>query len=182
MVEQEKKMTTNLPSYVVAEIPEPVRSEIQDMRDALGTPTARLPVEITLLGSSGVGPIPTGTSIESILFEVESVFSSVEPWEVAFSEIRVFPNTSIAYLAPVARDSFDHVHSLLCDSSLPRSGSLFPYNPHCSLRSGSATKDEISDILSRDFPRASFMIDTISVYDFDNEAVQCNLVHQMKLA
>ena len=48
-------------SYIVAEIPEPVHSQIQGMRDSLNTLTSKLPVEITLAGSSGVGPIPVGT-------------------------------------------------------------------------------------------------------------------------
>ena len=174
-------MTTTLPSYVVAEIPDPVRSEIQALRDELGTPTARLPVEITLFGSSGVGPIPVGASVESIIHEIESVFSSVSPWEAAFDEVRVFPNTSIAYLAPVDRSPFDLIHNLLRDSALPRSSNQFPYNPHCTLRSGAATAGELSKILSRDFPTSSFLIDTISVYDLDVEGIRCNLHCQKKL-
>ena len=46
---------------IVAEIPDPVRSQVQALRDSLNTPTRKLPVEITLAGSSGVGPIPAGT-------------------------------------------------------------------------------------------------------------------------
>lgn len=53
-------------SYIVAEIPDPVRSQIQALRDSLNTLTARLPVEITLAGSSGVGPIPIGTDLSLI--------------------------------------------------------------------------------------------------------------------
>ena len=174
-------MITTLPAYVVVEIPEPIRDEIQSLRDELATPTSRLPVEITLFGSSGVGPIPSGTSVESVVHEVESVFSSIKPWDVVFDEICVFPNTSIAYLSPVNRSPFDRAHRLLRDSKLPRSNNEFPYNPHCTLRSGSTTEDELSKIVARDFPTSPFVVDTISVYDFDNRSVKCNLVHQMKL-
>ena len=174
-------MTTTLPSYIVAEIPEPIRSEIQNLRDSLGTLTARLPVEITLFGSSGVGPIPAGTSIESIVAEVNSIFSSIEPWEVRFDGVRVFANTSIAYLAPFDRFNFDRIHNILCDSPLPRSENEFAYNPHCTLRSGLATADELSKILDIDFPASSFTIDTISIYDFDAEAAHCDMVYSKKL-
>ena len=175
-------MNTTLPAYVVVEIPEPIRGEIQSLRDEFATPTSRLPVEITLFGSSGVGPIPAGISVESIVHEVETVFSSIDPWDVVFDGIRVFPNTSIAYLVPSERAPFDRAHNLLRNSALPRSKNQFPYNPHCTLRVGTATEDELSNVMARDFPISPFVVDTVSVYDFDNEAIRCNLVHQIKLA
>lgn len=57
-------------AYIVAEIPEPVRSQVQALRDSLNTLTAKLPVEITLAGSSGVGPIPVGTDLSLIKWPV----------------------------------------------------------------------------------------------------------------
>jgi hypothetical protein len=169
-------MITRLPSYVVAEIPEPTRSEIQALRDSFSTPTALLPVEITLLGSSGTGPIPVGTSISFIQEQIDSLLSTVSSWEVSFSEIRIFPNTSIVYLAPTDRQPFDHCHKILRYSSLPTLPSKFSYNPHCTLRSGPATTLELASALERKFPQASFMIEMISVY-----SAHCDLVYQKSI-
>lgn len=146
-------MTTRFLSYLVADVPEPVRSRIQALREAFGTPTALLPVEITLLGSSGVGPIPAGTPIRVIQEQIDLLFAPIAPWDVSFSGIRVFPDTAIAYLAPVDRCCFDRIHSMLRDSALPRTESEFPYNPHCSLRCGPATPVELSSILEQAFPK-----------------------------
>ncbi len=174
-------MTTSLPSYVVAEIPEPIRSKIKALRESFGTPTALLPVEITLFGSSGVGPIPAGTPIQAIQEQIDLLFAPIAPWNVSFSEIRVFPNTAIAYLSPLDRSCFDRIHAILRGSSIPCTESAFPFNPHCTLRSGSATPEELSRILEHSFPVEPFMIDTISVYDFDSSAVHCDLIYQRKL-
>jgi 2'-5' RNA ligase len=171
-------MTTRFASYVVAEIPKPVRSKVQALRESFGTPTALLPVEITLLGSSGVGPIPAGTSIRAIQEQIDFLFGRIAPWDVTFAGIRVFPETAIAYLAPVDRSCFDRVHAMLRDSTLPHTESPFSYNPHCTLRSGPATPGELSRILEHPFPGEPFRIDTISVYEFDDSTDHCELIYR----
>ena len=82
-------------SYIVAEIPEPVRSQIQILRDSLNTPTRKLPVEITLAGSSGVGPIPVGTDLSLVKRHLDRTLSDISPFRARFSAIRTFPNTSV---------------------------------------------------------------------------------------
>jgi len=163
-----KNMTTSLPCYVVVDIPAPICTEIQHIRDLFATPTATLPVEMTLLGSSGPDPIPVGTEISFLQDQIEHVFGQVRPWTVSFSAVRVFPDTSIVYLAPSDRSPFDSVHCLLRASMLPVSASPFPYTPHCTLRAGSTlTPDQLSHLLAYPFPKAAFQIDSVSSYAYD---------------
>jgi hypothetical protein len=56
-------MKTRFPAYVVLNVPEPIRSIVSEIRRKLQYRGAGLPVEITLAGSSGVGPIPPGLFI-----------------------------------------------------------------------------------------------------------------------
>jgi hypothetical protein len=79
-------------SSVVTEIPVPVCSQVQALRDSLNTLTAKLPVEITLAGSSGVGPIPVGTDLSLIKRHLDRILSNVSPFRARFSAIRTFPN------------------------------------------------------------------------------------------
>src|SRR5262245_760616 len=97
----------SLPACIVLEIPSPVREAVQAIRDSLGTVAALLPVEITVAGSSGVGPIPAGTDKNEIQERLRVVTSGFEPFQVRFQEIRRFPNTDIFYLAPEDREPFD---------------------------------------------------------------------------
>jgi 2'-5' RNA ligase len=123
-------------AYIVAEIPEPVRSQVQALRDSLNTLTAKLPVEITLAGSSGVGPIPVGTDLSLIKRHLDRTLADIVPFRARFSAIRAFPNTSIFFLEPFDRSPFDHLHQELRSSGIPFSGIRWPYNPHCTLRGG----------------------------------------------
>lgn len=175
-------MKTEYRSYVVAEIPEPVRAQIQALRDSLNTPTAKLPVEITLAGSSGVGPIPAGTELSFIESGLDHAFAEISPFRASFAGIRVFPNTSIYYLEPSDRSAFDQIHQKLRSSGIPFSEISWPYNPHCTLRGGaSLSLEAASELLAHPFPKEEFWINTVSVYQLDDVTLNCKLLYQRAL-
>jgi 2'-5' RNA ligase len=169
-------------AYIVVEIPEPVRSQVQALRDSLNTLTAKLPVEITLAGSSGVGPIPAGTDLSFIKRHLDRTLSDISPFRARFSAIRAFPNTSIFYLEPFDRSPFDHLHQKLRNSGIPFSENQWPYNPHCTLRGGERlSADAASELTSRSFPQEEFWINTVSVYHLADTSLDCKLLCQRTL-
>jgi 2'-5' RNA ligase len=173
---------TEHPSYIVAEIPEPVRSQVQALRDSLHTLTAKLPVEITLAGSSGVGPIPAGVDLSLIKRHLDRILSHISRFRARFSAIRTFPNTSIFFLEPFDRSPFDRLHQELRTSGIPFSGIQWPYNPHCTLRGGAPlSPDAAFELASRSFPQQEFWIDTVSVYQLDDASLDCKLLCQRTL-
>ncbi len=171
-----------LPAFIVLEIPPPVRGIIQSIRDSLSTRVARLPIEITVAGSSGVGPIPAGTGRNETERCLKLVLDGLKPFQVRFQEIRRFPNTDIFYLAPHGRQSFDRIHETLKASGISFGPSLWPYNPHCTLRVGPMTNHASEeDIFRVSFPKEDFVIDTLSIYEFDPQSVTSHLSFQTKL-
>jgi 2'-5' RNA ligase len=174
--------TYRLPTYIVLEIPPPVRGVIQSIRDTLATPAARLPVEITVAGSSGIGPIPAGTDKNETEAALKFVLARLKPFRVRFQEIRRFPNTNIFYLAPEERQPFDHIHEVLKGSRITFGLNPWPYNPHCTLRGG-PMNDHASaeDIFKLSLPKQDFVIDTLSIYEFDSRTVTCYLSFQAKI-
>jgi 2'-5' RNA ligase len=169
-------------AFIVAEISEPVRSQVQAMRDSLNTLTARLPVEITLAGSSGVGPIPPGTDLSLIERHLDRILPGIAPFRARFSAIRSFPGTFVFYLEPFDRWPFDHLHQELRTSGIPFSGSRWPYNPHCTLRGGEPlTADAAVELASRPFPGEEFWINRVSVYQLDGASLDCKLLCQRTL-
>lgn len=174
--------TYRLPACVVLEIPSHVAAPIQSIRDSLATLTSRLPVEITVAGSSGVGPIQVGTDKKKTEDCVEAMLNGLEPFRMRFQEVRRFPNTDIFYLAPEERQPFDHIHQTLKASGIPFGPNPWPYNPHCTLRAGPmANPASAEDILSISFPKQDFVIDTLSIYELDAQALTCRLSFQTKL-
>jgi 2'-5' RNA ligase len=166
-------------AYIVAEIPEPVRSQIQILRDSLNSPAPKLPVEITLAGSSGVGPIPVGTDLSLVQRHLERILSDISPFRTRFSAIRAFPNTSIFYLEPFDRSSFDRIHQKLRLSGIPFSEIPWPYHPHCTIRGGGSLEAETAaELLARPFPTEEFQINTVSVYQLNDISADCKLLFQ----
>jgi 2'-5' RNA ligase len=171
-----------LPAYIVLEIPPPVRGEIQSMRDSLATPAARLPVEITVAGSSGIGSIPPGTDKNQTEAALKSALTTLKPFRARFQEIRRFPNTDIFYLAPEDRQPFDQIHEALKRSGIAFGSNSWPYNPHCTLRGGPMTDSSSGEeIFKLSFPKADFVIDTLSIYEFDPRTVTSHLAFQTKM-
>ncbi len=180
-------MKTQYPASIVVEIPEPIRSQIRSIRESLGTITAKMPVEITVAGSSGLGYIPPGRDLSKIICEIDRIASGFDAFEVSFSEIGLFPNSFVFYLAPSDRNPFDSLHRALWGSSIPFSESPYPFIPHCTLRDGKALdKEEMNGIFAIPFPEESFLIDSISIYDLPvydaNESVcDYNRLYNRKL-
>lgn len=176
-------MNYRLPAFIVLEIPPPVRGVIQAIRDSLATLTARLPVEITVAGSSGIGPIPIGTDRSETEVRLHDVLAGLEPFRVRFQEVRRFPNTDIFYLAPQDRQPFDRIHEKLKASGIPFGPNPWPYNPHCTLRAGTMnTSASAEDIFGLSFPREDFVIDTLSVYELDARNLTFHLSFQAKMS
>ncbi len=169
-------------SFIVVEIPEPVRSGVQSLRNSLGTRIAKLPVEITIAGSSGVGPIPRGADLSLVERDLVRVLSPFRAFSSSFSAIRFFPNTSTFYLEPVDRSPFDQLHQAIRASGIPFSESRWPYTPHCTLRMGEPFSAEAAaDLLRKPIPNEEFRIDTVSAYGVDEGLTDCRLLFQRSL-
>jgi 2'-5' RNA ligase len=175
-------MLTQHKSFVVLDLPEPARSAIQSIRDQLKTFTAKLPVEITLAGSSGVGPIPERSDLNLIADEIQKIASGTSAFEMEFGAAAHFPETGIFYLPPVDRGPFDSLHAALAESKIPFPKSPFPYNPHCSLRVGPKVDPAMAEMIcSLPFPRHKLLLDTIAVYSLDGATFSVSLLRRFSL-
>ena len=85
--------------FVVAELGEPVREKIlevqrwADPRLAAGTPP-----HVTMVGSSGVGPLPLGTPVELLRERIEPITRDTAPITMRFERPHRFMQTDIIVL------------------------------------------------------------------------------------
>ena len=168
------------PAYITVDIPEPINSTVKKLRRRYGNVHEQIPVEITIAGSSGVGPIPIGTSLELICSEVDKISQELHSFEMSFGRMTKFPNTTLSYLEPSDRSLFDQWHELFTSSEIPFSENTFPYNPHCTIRRFTTTEDyEAAE--RNPFPDEVFRVNTLSVYDLSVDALGCDLLHRLEL-
>jgi 2'-5' RNA ligase len=178
-----RQMKTRFPAYVVLDIPQPIRSAVSNIRKRLRYPAASLPVEITIAGSSGVGPIPAGYSIPTLVRQLGPIVETHRAFRTRFSGIGSFRDTHNYYLSPEDRTPFDEMHQSVGQSVVGFSPIQWPYTPHCTLRTGNELDLEDKDFLnSLRVPTSAFTLDTLSIYQLDDASLQCDFIHQWQLA
>ncbi len=162
-------MIISNPSYVVLEIPKPISTAITHIREKYEPKIAHFPVEITVAGSSGVGPISCGQELDFVISELEKCLVSFTSFKTSFLTIERFPETDIFYLVPDDKSPFQKFHDSITSTNISFKTNPHPYDPHCSLRGFTplpqGLEDEINNIV---FPKEQFKISKIAIYEVDN--------------
>jgi hypothetical protein len=166
------------PTFVVGELPRDIAGWVRTTRLAFEPAISHLPAEITLAGSSGVGPIAVAQSIASVRFKLEAALEGRLPFESRFSSIGNFPGTDIFFASPEP-EPFIALHWAIVASGVEFEPSPFPYCPHCSLKGFSALRPGERDALDNlSVPTTPFTIRTVSVYEMDR--MQPNLLFSIE--
>ena len=120
--------------FVVAELGEPVREQIlevqrwADPRLAAGTPP-----HVTMVGSSGVGPLPLGTPVELLREKVEPITRETPPITMKFERPHRFMQTDIIVLPLDPHGPLRVLHERVASTGLPFERARFQFSPHATL-------------------------------------------------
>jgi 2'-5' RNA ligase superfamily len=156
------------PTFIVAELPEEIATWVKLMHQELEPAIAHMPAEITLAGSSGVGHLRIGQTLEDVERILSEMLEHRLPFEACFLRVGNFPNTEIFFLEP-ARQPFDELHSLLANSALEFEANPFPFNPHCPLKGFTPLRPGDRERLEQlVIPAQPFMIRSVAVYENEN--------------
>jgi hypothetical protein len=156
------------PSFIVAELSEEIAACVTSVRRDLEPAIAHMPAEITLAGSSGVGSLKIGQSLEDVERILSELLEQRLPFESRFLCVGNFPNTEIFFLEPV-REPFDELHLLLTTNALEFEANLFPFNPHCSLKGFTPLQPGDCERLERlVIPADLFKIHSVAVYELEH--------------
>jgi hypothetical protein len=155
------------PAFIVALLPESTAAWIHETRRTFEPAIAGMPVEITLAGSSGVGPISPGQDVERTRSILESTVAGRLPFDARFTGIDNFPGTEIFFAAP-EQEPFVGLHRDIADSGIAFQPSAFPYRAHCSLKGFTPLRPgQRAALLALSVPSQPFTIRTISVYEIE---------------
>jgi 2'-5' RNA ligase len=152
-------------TYVVLDVPEPAASQVMAIRKRHRDEfRASLPVEITLIGSSGVGVFDAAQDPKAAFAALDAIAAETAPIQACFGSVLRFPNTDIFVFTLQDESPLRALHERIAKSGLSFTSSPFPFTPHCTLRSRSPVSDEdVAELLSLQVPE-SFVLDTMSVY------------------
>lgn len=88
---------------------------------------------VTLVGSSGVGPIEAGTSLEAVRAALEPIARATPPVEVRFGAPTRFMQTNIVSLPLDPNGPVRALYERLRGSGLPFGPARFAFTPHVTL-------------------------------------------------
>lgn len=158
-------MQITKPTYIVVELPVTVAEWVRSTRVTFEPAIAHLPAEITLTGSSGVGPMKRGQSLALIETCLKSALFGQLPFESCFLDVNCFPGTDIFFASP-ERARFDTLHASIVASGIEFEPSPYPYNPHCSLKGYTPLQPGQRKLIeSLAFPKHRFVMNEIAIYE-----------------
>jgi 2'-5' RNA ligase len=120
--------------YIVAELPEPARSAILDIQRWADPRLARgTPPHVTLVGSSGAGPIPVSTPVAEVRDTLAPILRDTEPIVAKLGDPVRFMQTSIIVLPLDPHGPLRVLHERIRTSGLRVEAPRFPFSPHVTL-------------------------------------------------
>lgn len=120
--------------FVLAELPGEAGEAVRAIQQRYDPKLARLtPPHVTLVGSSGVGAIPSDTPLERIHEALLPVAQSTQPMQLPFGAPHRFMQTDIISLPLDPNGPLRRLHERLARSGLKFKQSRFLFSPHCTL-------------------------------------------------
>ena len=158
-------MVIENPTFIVIEFSGAIAEWVKGVRDKYEPGISHMPVEVTVAGSSGCGPINPGQSLESIVSIAKELLPSLKGKLAKFQKVSNFSGTPIHFLEP-ERSIFDEIHGKLIESGISFEESPFPYNPHISLKGFTPpTKQESEELLNLEVPKDPQPLHKLSVIE-----------------
>jgi 2'-5' RNA ligase len=120
--------------FVVIDVRGDVGTRIHEIQRAYDPKLANyLPPHITLVGSSGVGPISADTSADTLRATLEPIAESVAPISLAFGKPIRFMQTDIVVLPLDPNGPLRDLHERIARTGLSFQRARFSFTPHVTL-------------------------------------------------
>jgi 2'-5' RNA ligase len=94
---------------------------------------AESPPHVTMIGSSGAGPIPVETPVDLLRKCIEPVAAETAPLTLRFGSPMRFLQREIVVLPLDPHGPLRTLHQRLKDSGIPFAPARWPFTPHCTL-------------------------------------------------
>jgi len=120
--------------FITAELTGPVGAQVRDIQRRFDPKLANeVPPHITLLGSSGAGPIAPDTPTETMRSALASVSADMPPLHLVFQPPYRFIGREIVILPIDPHGPVRALHERLKWCGLPYAPARYPFTPHCTL-------------------------------------------------
>ena len=120
--------------FIVAELTGPSRDAVLEVQRWADPKLAKdTTPHITLVGSSGVGPIPPDTPVDQLRDELTSAAAQTPPFMLKFGRPMRFMQTDIIVLPLDPHGALRALHERIAGRRLRFERARFVFSPHCTL-------------------------------------------------
>jgi 2'-5' RNA ligase len=136
--------------FITAELPGALASRIHEVQEKHDPRLAReFPPHVTIVGSSGAGPISPDTPREVLERVVRGVTDRLSPVAARFEPAMRFIGREIVVLPLSPRGAIRELHDALKMSGLSFETARWPFTPHCTLNYyATLTPDRLASLLA----------------------------------
>ncbi len=120
--------------FVIAQLDGSIAERIHALQERFDPKlAAELPPHVTLIGSSGAGPIAPDTPMRVLRGAIEPIAAAASPITVRFGHPMRFLQREIVVLPLDPHGPIRALHERLKESGLPYAPARWPFTPHCTL-------------------------------------------------
>lgn len=120
--------------FVIAELDGAMGERIHAIQERFDPKlAAESPPHVTLIGSSGAGPIPVETPVKLLRSAIEPVAAATPPLTLRFGLPMRFLQREIVVLPLDPHGPLRALHQRLKESGIPYAPARWPFTPHCTL-------------------------------------------------
>ena len=136
--------------FVIAELDGAIAERIHALQERFDPKlAAELPPHVTLIGSSGAGPIAPDTPVSVLRGTIEPIAAAASPITVRFGRPMRFLQREIVVLPLNPHGPLRALHERLRESGLPFATARWPFTPHCTLSFyPTLTRDSLRQLLA----------------------------------
>jgi len=120
--------------FVIAELDGAIGERIHAIQERFDPKlAAESPPHVTLIGSSGAGPIPVETPVKLLRSAIEPLAAATPPLTLRFGLPMRFLQREIVVLPLDPHGPLRALHQRLKESGIPYAPARWPFTPHCTL-------------------------------------------------
>jgi 2'-5' RNA ligase len=133
------------------------------------------PIEITVVGSSGLGWFSPSVEHETLVHKVREAARGFAPFSFRFGTVNCFPGSNVYYLQPVEEMQFRTFQARIAASGLSFEPIPYDYVPHCTIAEVSETRgtNAREELLQCPVPDHEIPITSVSFYTVDRQTQRC---------
>lgn len=120
--------------FITTELDGPVATRIRAIQEQFDPKLAReLPPHVTIVGSSGAGPISPDSTIDELQAAILPVTAATPPMTLSFKPPMRFIGREIVVLPLDPHGSMRALHESIKSSGIAYETARWPFTPHCTL-------------------------------------------------